>query len=73
MKFGFYLPAAGKILLTSLRRLPYDGIGLFLLLFLPRRNKLSFVLKAIGAVHRGPQPLGVRAVWISDSFLESKK
>ncbi|MCD2493438.1 hypothetical protein LQE92_12515 [Lacrimispora sp. NSJ-141] len=49
MKFGFYLPAAGKILLTPLRRSPYDGIGSFLLLLFPHRNNLQFVLKAIEA------------------------
>lgn len=61
MKFGFYLPAAGKILLTPLRHSPYDEIGSFLSLFLPHRNKRSFVLKVIGAVHRSPLPLGARA------------
>ena len=49
MRFGFYLPAAGKILLTALRRSPYDGIGSFLLLLFPHQNKLLFVPKDIGA------------------------
>ena len=49
MRFGFYLPAAGKILLTALRRSPYDGIGSFLLLLFPHQNKLLFVPKDIEA------------------------
>ena len=73
MKFGFYLPASEKILLTSLRRSPYDGVGLFLLLLFPHRDKLSFALKVIQAANRGPLPLGARAVWISNPFLESKE
>ena len=73
MKFGFYLPAAGKILLTPLRHSPYDGIGLFLLLLFPHRDKLSFALKVIQAANRDPLPLGARAVWISNTFLESRE
>ncbi len=45
----FCLPASGKILLTPLRRSPYDGIGLFLLLLLPHQNRLLFVVKTVGA------------------------
>ena len=58
MKFGFYLPAAGKILLTALRRSPYDGIGLFLPLLLPHRDKASAWFEN----HWGgpPQPAAIR-------------
>ena len=58
MKFGFYLPAAGKILLTPLRRSPYDGIGLFLLLLFPHRDKASTCFENHWS--GSPQPAAVR-------------
>ncbi|QNM05347.1 hypothetical protein [Qiania dongpingensis] len=49
MIYDFCLPTAGKILLTPLRRSPYDGIGSFLLLLFPHHDKLPVVLKTIEA------------------------
>ena len=44
----FCLPAAGKILLTPLRRSPYDGIRLFLPLLLPHQCIFRLPQKLLG-------------------------